>query len=50
MPVRERVGRAFHDLVTQQQGALRLILRPAGATFLDKWLTYTRRTAPSPCS
>ncbi|MBM7116552.1 patatin-like phospholipase family protein [Archangium primigenium] len=41
MPVRERVGRAFHDLVTRQQGALRLILRPAGATFLDKWLTYT---------
>ncbi|ATB33546.1 patatin-like phospholipase family protein [Melittangium boletus] len=41
MPVRERVGRAFHDLVTQQQGALRLILRPAGSTFLDKWLTYT---------
>jgi hypothetical protein len=40
-PVRERVGKAFHDLVTHQPGGLTLVLRPAGAAFLDRWLTYT---------
>lgn len=41
MPVRVRVGRAFHDLVSYQRSGLRIALRPAGAAFLDDWLTYT---------
>ena len=40
-PVRERVGQAFHELVTHQPGGLSMVLRPAGAAFLDRWLTYT---------
>ncbi|WP_246356767.1 patatin-like phospholipase family protein [Pyxidicoccus fallax] len=40
-PVRVRVGRAFHDLVSRQKSGLRIALRPAGAAFLDDWLTYT---------
>jgi hypothetical protein len=42
MPVRQRVGKAFHDLVSHQKGGLRLALRPAGAAFLDEWLTYSQ--------
>ncbi|MFP2903702.1 patatin-like phospholipase family protein [Pyxidicoccus sp. 3LFB2] len=42
MPARVRIGKAFHDLVSHQKGALRLALRPAGAAFLDEWLTYAR--------
>ena len=41
LPARERVGRAFHDLVSHQRSGLRMALRPAGAAFLDDWLTYT---------
>ncbi len=41
LPARERVGRAFHDLVSHQKSGLRIALRPAGAAFLDDWLTYT---------
>lgn len=38
---RMRVGRGFHDLVSHQEYAMRVVLRPLGATFLDDWLTYT---------
>ncbi|WP_223754836.1 patatin-like phospholipase family protein [Myxococcus sp. RHSTA-1-4] len=41
LPVRVRVGTAFHDLVSHQKSGLRIALRPAGAAFLDDWLTYT---------
>ncbi|WP_043711314.1 patatin-like phospholipase family protein [Corallococcus macrosporus] len=41
-PVRQRVGTAFHSLVSQQKGNLKIPLRPAGAAFLDEWLTYSK--------
>ncbi|WIG97331.1 patatin-like phospholipase family protein [Myxococcus sp. SDU36] len=42
IPVRQRVGTAFHSLVTQQKGNLKIPLRPAGSAFLDEWLTYSK--------
>ncbi|QQR41298.1 patatin-like phospholipase family protein [Myxococcus xanthus] len=42
IPVRQRVGTAFHSLVTQQRGNLKIPLRPAGSAFLDEWLTYSK--------
>ncbi len=42
VPVRKRVGTAFHSLVSQQKGNLKIPLRPAGAVFLDEWLTYSK--------
>ncbi|MCY1023195.1 patatin-like phospholipase family protein [Pyxidicoccus sp. MSG2] len=44
MPVRERLGHAFHDMVSKQQGGMRVVMRPVGAAFLDEWLTYTHPT------
>ncbi|WP_164018209.1 patatin-like phospholipase family protein [Pyxidicoccus trucidator] len=41
MRARDRIGKAFHDLVSNQKGGLRVALRPAGAAFLDDWLTYS---------
>ncbi|MFP2929322.1 patatin-like phospholipase family protein [Pyxidicoccus sp. 3LG] len=41
MAARNRIGGAFHDLVSHQKGGLRVALRPAGAAFLDDWLTYS---------
>ncbi|MFL5431855.1 MAG: patatin-like phospholipase family protein [Myxococcales bacterium] len=41
VPVRNRLGRALHDLVSNQSGISKIVLRPAGAAFLDNWLTYS---------
>ncbi len=41
-PVRQRVGTAFHRLVTHQKGNLKIPLRPAGSALLDEWLTYLK--------
>ena len=41
MPVRARLGRAYHDMVSEQSGSLAFALRPVGAVMLDEWLTYT---------
>jgi hypothetical protein len=42
MQPRWRIGKAFHDLVSSQdRDMVRFGMRPAGAIFLDQWLTYT---------